>query len=121
LNVRNLFNNAKNIKECKAGETIFVQGQPSDVMYVILEGEVDIQYHGRSIYRAGPGEILGEMAMIDAQGRSATAVALSPCRLAVVDEKQFLFMVHETPTFALEVMRVLVGRLRRQEMTHITP
>jgi hypothetical protein len=38
-----------------------------------------------------------------------------------VDEKQFLFMVHETPTFALEVMRVLVGRLRRQEMTHITP
>jgi CRP/FNR family cyclic AMP-dependent transcriptional regulator len=89
-------------------------------MYVILEGEVDIQKHGRSIYTAGPGEILGEMAMIDAQGRSASAVAFSPCRLAVVDEKQFLFMVQETPNFALEVMRVLVGRLRRHEMTHIT-
>jgi CRP/FNR family cyclic AMP-dependent transcriptional regulator len=120
VDLRNLFSNARNIKEYKAGETIFVEGQPSDVMYVILGGEVDIQYHGRSIYTAGPGEILGEMAMIDAQGRSASAVALSPCRLAVVDEKQFLFMIHETPNFALEVMRVLVGRLRRQEMTHIT-
>jgi hypothetical protein len=38
VNVRNLFNNARNVKECKAGETIFVEGQPSDVMYVILEG-----------------------------------------------------------------------------------
>ena len=119
MNLGNLFQNARTIKECKAGETIFVEGQPSDVMYVILEGEVDIQYHGRSIYTAGPGEILGEMAMIDAQGRSASAVALSPCRLAVVDEKQFLYMVQVTPNFALEVMRVLVGRLRRQERTHI--
>jgi CRP/FNR family cyclic AMP-dependent transcriptional regulator len=120
VDLRNLFSNARNIKEYKAGETIFVEGQPRDVMYVILEGEVDIQSHGRSIYTAGPGEILGEMAMIDAQGRSASAVTLGPCRLAVVDEKQFLFMVHETPNFALEVMRVLVGRLRRQGMTHIT-
>jgi CRP/FNR family transcriptional regulator, cyclic AMP receptor protein len=68
----------------------------------LLEGEVGIQEHGRSIYTAGPGEILGEMAMIDAQGRTASALALSPCRLAVVDEKQFLFMVQETPNFALE-------------------
>lgn len=64
MNLGNLFQNARTIKECKAGETIFVEGQSSDVMYVIFEGEVDIQYHGRSIYTAGPGEILGEMAMI---------------------------------------------------------
>ena len=115
MNFGNLFKDAKTIKECKAGETIFVEGQPRDVMYIILEGDVDIQQHGRSVYTARPGELLGEMAMIDAQGRSASAVALSPCRLAVVDEKQFLFLVQETPNFALEVMRVLVDRLRRQE------
>jgi CRP/FNR family transcriptional regulator, cyclic AMP receptor protein len=120
VNLLSLFDNARTIKEYPAGETIFVEGQPRDVMYVVLGGEVDIQHHGRSIYTAGPGELVGEMAMIDSQGRSANAVALSPCRLAVVDEKQFLFMVQETPNFALEVMRVLVGRLRRQEMTHIT-
>jgi CRP/FNR family transcriptional regulator, cyclic AMP receptor protein len=120
VNLLSLFKNARTIKEFVAGETIFVEGQPSDVMYVILEGEVDIRQHGRSIYTAGPGELLGEMAMIDAQGRSASAVALSPCRLAVVDEKRFLFMVQETPNFALEVMRVLVDRLRRQQITNIT-
>jgi CRP/FNR family transcriptional regulator, cyclic AMP receptor protein len=120
VNLLNLFKNARNIKEFMAGETIFVEGQARDVMYVVLEGEVDIQKNGQSLYTAGPGELVGEMAMIDAQGRSASAVALSPCRLAVVDEKQFLFMVQETPNFALDVMRVLVGRLRRREMTHIT-
>jgi len=120
VNLLGLFKHARTIKEYMTGETIFVEGQPRDVMYVVLEGEVDIQKHGRSIYTARPGELVGEMAMIDSQGRSASAVTLSPCRLALADEKQFLFMVEETPNFALYVMRRLVGRLRRQEMTHIT-
>jgi CRP/FNR family cyclic AMP-dependent transcriptional regulator len=120
VNLLSLFQNARTIKEVRAGETIFVEGQPSDVMYVILEGHVDIRHRGRSIDTAGPGELVGEMAMIDAQGRSASAVAVSPCRLAVVDEPQCLFMVHETPNVALDVMRVLVHRLRRQQTTHRT-
>jgi CRP/FNR family transcriptional regulator, cyclic AMP receptor protein len=105
-------------QEYRAGENIFVEGQPRDVMYVVLEGEVDIQRHGQSIYTAGPRELVGEMAMIDSQARSASAVALSPCRLASMDEKQFLFMVEEAPYFALHVMRVLVERLRRQNTTN---
>jgi CRP/FNR family cyclic AMP-dependent transcriptional regulator len=119
VNLLNLFKHATATKEFAAGETIFVEGQPSDVMYVVLEGEVDIQSHGQSLSTVGPGDLLGEMAMIDAQGRSATAVALSPCRLAVVDEKRFLFMVAETPNFALHVMRVLVDRLRRQNAMNL--
>jgi CRP-like cAMP-binding protein len=55
--------------------------------------------YGQSIDTAGPGELLGEMAMIDGHERSATAVALNPCQVAVVTERQFLFMVHETPNF----------------------
>jgi CRP/FNR family transcriptional regulator, cyclic AMP receptor protein len=97
-----------------------VEGNPRDVMYIILDGEVDIQHRDRSISTVGPGETVGELAMIDGQGRSATAVALNPCRLAVVDEKQLLFMVHETPNFALDVRRVLVERLRRHERTSTT-
>jgi CRP/FNR family transcriptional regulator, cyclic AMP receptor protein len=62
---------------------------------------------------AGPGDIVGEMALIDAKSRSATAQAKSDCRLAPVDERRFLFLVHEHPLFALHVMRVLADRLRR--------
>jgi CRP/FNR family transcriptional regulator, cyclic AMP receptor protein len=104
MNLLDLFKYETATKAYAVGETIFVEGQPRDVMYVILEGEVDIQQHGQSLCTAGPGELLGEMAMIDGQGRSASAVALSPCRLAVVDEKRFVFMVEETPNFALQVM-----------------
>ena len=48
MNLFGLFKYARTIKEYMAGETIFVEGQPRDVMYVVLEGEVDIQKHGRS-------------------------------------------------------------------------
>jgi CRP-like cAMP-binding protein len=97
-----------------------VEGNPRDVMYIILDGEVDIQHRDRSIYTVGPGETVDELAMIDGQGRSATAEALNPCRLAVVDEKQLLFMVQETPNLALDVRRVLGERLRRHKRTSTT-
>jgi CRP/FNR family cyclic AMP-dependent transcriptional regulator len=97
VNLLGLFKNAKDVKAYGAGEAVFTEGQPRDVMYVVPEGEVDILKHGRSLYTAGPGELLGEMALIDSKGRSASAVALSHCRLASVDERQFLFMVQETP------------------------
>jgi CRP-like cAMP-binding protein len=82
-------------------------------MYVVLDGDVEVRIRHELIEVLGPGEILGEMALIDTKARSATAVARSKCRLALVDEHSFLFLVEETPFFALHVMRVLVHRLRR--------
>jgi CRP-like cAMP-binding protein len=92
---------------------IFAEGDPGDVLYVILNGEVEVLVQTTLLEVLGPGEILGEMALIDSESRSATAVAKSPCRMAVIDEKRFLYMVQQTPLFALHVMRVLVHRLRR--------
>jgi CRP-like cAMP-binding protein len=82
-------------------------------MYVVLDGEVELRVQGEVLEVAGPGDIVGEMALIDAKPRSATVRAISDCRLAPVDERRFLFMVHETPFFALHVMRVLADRLHR--------
>jgi CRP-like cAMP-binding protein len=108
----NLFKNADNIEEYPAGQTIFAEGQPGYKMYVVIDGEVEIRARGQPINKVGPGELLGEMALIDSEPRSASAVALGPCRLAPVDEKRFLFMVSQTPFFALHVMRELVHKLR---------
>jgi CRP/FNR family cyclic AMP-dependent transcriptional regulator len=112
MNLRNLFDRTGHAREFQAGTTIFAHGDPGDVMYVVLDGEVEVQAPSGFAEILGPGEILGEMALIDAKARSATVVAKSNCRLATVDEKGFLFMVDETPFFALHVMRVLVQRLR---------
>jgi CRP-like cAMP-binding protein len=59
------------------------------------------------------GAIVGERAMIDKAPRSATAIAKTNCRLVPVDEKRFQFMVAQTSSFALHVMRVIVDRLRQ--------
>jgi CRP-like cAMP-binding protein len=53
------------------------------------------------------------MAMVDGQPRTASAVARTDCRLVPIDQKRFQFLIQETPYFAIEVMRLLVERLRR--------
>ena len=65
----------------------------------------------------GPEAIFGEMALIARAPRSATATARTDCRLIEIAEKRFLYLVHETPFFALEVMRVLAKRLSRHDPT----
>ena len=113
MNLASLFENSRHIQEFQAGTTIFAEGTPGDVLYVILSGEVEVSLRGELIEVLGPGELVGEMALIDPSVRSATVVAKSDCRLAVINEQRFLYMVQETPYFALHVMRVLVQRLRR--------
>lgn len=95
------------------GEVIFKEGDSGKVMYVILDGEVDIQVNGATVYTAGPGEFFGEMALIESGQRSATAVARSQCRLTPVSERRFLLLVQQTPRFSLHLMRVLAERLRK--------
>jgi CRP-like cAMP-binding protein len=113
MNLRSIFEHSDHVQEFRAGTTIFTEGTPGNVMYVILDGEVEVRAHNEVIEILGAGEILGEMALIDTKERSATAVARADCRLALVDEQRFLFMATETPLFGLHVMRVLVERLRR--------
>jgi CRP/FNR family transcriptional regulator, cyclic AMP receptor protein len=96
----------------KKGETIFREGDPATELYVIQSGRVEIRLGNRLLDTLGERSIFGEMALIDAAPRSATAVAASDVTLVPVGEKQFLFLVSQTPFFALNVMRVLARRLR---------
>src|SRR6476619_2329283 len=97
----------------KPGETIFAAGEKGDNMYVIRSGEVEIERDGKIVEKLGPGGIFGEMALIDGALRAATAKAKTACEVAATTEKTFLFLVHETPFFAISVMRALADRLRR--------
>jgi len=97
----------------RAGETIFRQGEPRTFMFVVNEGEVEIRIGEKVVEVVGPTGIFGEMAMIDGAARTATTVAKSDCKLVPIDAKRFQFLVQQTPYFAIEVMRVLAGRLRR--------
>jgi len=95
------------------GDVIFAEGDKGENMYVVRSGDVEIERNGKVIENLSGGGIFGEMALIDGSPRSATARAKTACELAPINEKGFLFLVHETPFFAIAVMRTLAERLRR--------
>jgi CRP/FNR family cyclic AMP-dependent transcriptional regulator len=104
-------------KLLKAGSVIFREGDEARELFVIKSGEVRIQIGNRTVTDLKADSIFGEMALIDNEPRSATAVAVTDVELVGVSEKQFLFLVSQIPYFALKVMRVLAQRLRATNKT----
>jgi CRP-like cAMP-binding protein len=96
-----------------AGEVLFGEGQAGDVMFAVIEGQVELTHRGAVIEKIGPGGIVGEMALIDEAPRSATATAATETRVVRVDRDHFIYLVEEHPTFALQVMSVMADRLRK--------
>jgi CRP-like cAMP-binding protein len=96
-----------------AVSTVLEAGGTGKLMYVVREGTPDILVGTRLVSSVGPGEVAGEVSLIDDRPRSAAVVARTACELVPVDEKRFLFLVQQTPYFALQVMRVLAERLRK--------
>jgi CRP/FNR family cyclic AMP-dependent transcriptional regulator len=101
----------------KEGDTIFREGDNALELFVIKSGQVRIQIGNKTVSELGADSIFGEMALIDDEPRSATAVAVTKVELVPVSERQFLFLVSQTPYFALKVMRVLAQRLRTANKT----
>lgn len=112
--ITNLFKNDSDIQTFLAGQTIFEQGEEGEVMYVIQSGEVNIVAQDKVINTHKSGEVFGEMALIDTRIRSATALAKTDCQLVPIKERRFRFLIQQHPFFALNIMRVLAARLRRQ-------
>jgi len=86
-------------------------------MFGIIEGQIQLQTTDRVIAILGPEDVFGEMALVDSSPRMATAVATTDSVLAVLNKHRFLFLVHETPTFALSVMSAMADRFRGHSPT----
>lgn len=112
LQLQEIFRNLDAYVPFKPGQVIFKEGDFGDVMYVLMEGLVDVVVKEKVVGTFEPIEILGEMAVIDAGPRSATVVAKSDCKLIGVNQKRFQFLVQQKPQFALHIMRILVERIR---------
>lgn len=109
----NLFRNASDAVAYPAGQTIFSEGDSGEQMYAVVSGEVEIVTGGKVLEMVSAGGVFGEMALIDHNPRSASAIAKTDCQVVAVDEKRFQFLVQQTPFFALQMMRILAARLRR--------
>jgi CRP/FNR family transcriptional regulator, cyclic AMP receptor protein len=112
VKVPGVFRAATDTRDVAAGTVIFEMGATGEEMFGVIEGGVELRLSNGRVIALGPDDIFGEMALVDSSARSATAVAVEDCKLAVIDKRQFLFLVGETPRFALQVMASLADRLR---------
>jgi CRP-like cAMP-binding protein len=109
-----IFNNEPDVRTFTNGQVIFSEGQPSEgLMFAVLEGEVEINKGGRVLATNPAGGIFGEMGLLDHEARSATATAKTDCRVAAITEQRFVKLVSQNPLFALDMMRLLSERIRR--------
>jgi len=95
-----------------AGRTLFSEGESGSTMYVIVEGRVAVQAGGRTLRTLGTHEFFGELALIDNDTRSATVTAETELRLLRLEREDFLALLEESPSVAIEFSRALARRLR---------
>ncbi len=111
--------------DCPPGSTIFEEGKPGECLLLIKSGNVEITKNGpgseRPIHLAlrGPGEIIGEMAIIEDSTRFATARAIDAVKLLSVSKDNFKKLLKENPIIAYEIMSTLSSRLRQSDLQMI--
>jgi CRP-like cAMP-binding protein len=105
-----------------AGEVVFLRHDPADGLYGVLSGSVlmvvdSVEGKELVLNRHGAGEFFGEVALLDGEGRSATAVAYEPSKLVHVGRDRLLAFLKQHPEAMLRIVQVLCARMRR--VTHL--
>ncbi len=94
------------------GDTIVTKGDPGDALYVVATGALTVHDGERALDRLGEGEVFGEMALLDAEPRSASVTAVEDSLLLRFEAEDFDDLIADYPAVAHAVIHVLSGRLR---------
>jgi len=114
------FRSSGTVEQIQKGRPFFKQDDKSGglfssgvKMYLLLDGEVGMMLNDKFFGIVRQGEIFGELAVIAELPRSASAMAITDCRVISVDRKQFQAALRKTPEFALMLMGLMTQRLRK--------
>lgn len=103
-------------KTFPARATVMLEEQPGELAYVVLSGSVKVTVAGDEIDTIlallGPGEIVGEMSLVDCLGRSATAETQEECQLLWIEREAFAECLQSMPVMAVNLVRILTRRVR---------
>ena len=94
------------------GAVLIREGAPGRECMVIVEGAVEVRRKGRKISSLGPGDFIGEMALISGAPRNATVTTTRQSSLLVVTERQFWELLERTPKMQTSVIKALGERLQ---------
>ena len=115
LNLVSLFDSEKDQLTKSAGQVVFREGDEAHELFVVLSGEVELRVGDQVVEVVQPGGLFGELALVESSPRTASAVVKTDAVLVPINERRFTYLVANTPFFALHVMGVLAGRLRRMD------
>jgi CRP-like cAMP-binding protein len=114
------FRSSGTVEQVQKGKLFFKESEKSnglfatgDKMYLLLDGEVGMMLNEKFFGIVKQGEIFGELAVIAGLPRSASAMAMTDCRVLSLDKKQFQTALRKTPEFALMLMGIMTQRLRK--------
>ena len=96
----------------KDGDIVMREGEKADSLFVVVIGSLSIQKDGVTIWERRPYEVIGEQALIDETDRSATLIARGRVELLDMPRTVFEKMIHCSPQFSMNLVRVLSGKLR---------
>ena len=99
----------------KAGRVLCKEGDPGTEAFIIADGECDVVLKGKKLATLGPGQVVGEMSLIDQAPRSATVSATGDMTVYVLESREFWSMVSESPLIARKLLKNLAQRLREVE------
>ena len=99
-------------RDVPAGAVLTEQGQPGDEFFMIADGEVEVRLDDREIRRLGPGDYLGEIALIFGGKRTATAIAAGPTKLYVLGEPAFTSLLRRQPRIEDKILTTVTERMR---------
>ncbi len=100
------------------GERLVTQGDTGQCLYIIVSGDVDAEVEGvGKVASIGPGQVLGEMAILSDSRRTASCMATTPVTALQLDREPFLEILQDRGEIALAVVRALVTRLVAKEDT----
>jgi CRP/FNR family transcriptional regulator, cyclic AMP receptor protein len=94
------------------GKEFVTQGDVGREAFVIVEGSADVSRGGNTIATLGPGDCVGELALLDHGPRTATVVATSPLTVLVLGPREFSGLLDEVPTLNHKILAALAGRIR---------
>jgi CRP/FNR family transcriptional regulator, cyclic AMP receptor protein len=97
--------------DLREGTVLTREGRPGREFFVLIEGTAEVTKKGKKIADLGPGDWLGEIALITDSPRTATVTATSPVDVLVITDRQFRSVVETMPSIALKVLSRVGERL----------
>jgi CRP-like cAMP-binding protein len=107
-----LFPEDSDVVRLAPGQELFRKGEAGEHLFVVKSGALQVLDGNHVFATVESGGIVGEMALVGDKVRSATVKSVGDAVVIPVDEKRFLFLVQQTPFFAIRVMRVIGDRLK---------